>query len=942
MNVPVPRRLFPVRWRKTGPDSSIGTARRTRAGGRDEGGLRLVPALLLLVAALLQAPIAAAQRAAASEKIPFDIPSQRADLALIEFAEQADVTFIAPFEEARQKTARRVLGRYTREEAVRILLRGTGLHYDFDDQGTLAVRSTRRPATEGDGMNNSGRNNVLSGVAAAVLSTLGSQAAVGQNAPAAGSGAVEEVVVTATLRQQSLQDVSAAVSSYGQDRLLDAGIGTLEELQVIAPGITITNDFNLAKVFIRGVGLNASVSGTDPAVALHVDGVVISRPEAQLGSLFDLQRVEVLRGPQGTLYGRNSTGGSINLVTAKPTSELDGYARITVGNYDTLEFEGAIGGPITDRILGRIAFTDQDRHEGFGVNPVTGNPVDDRHRTMGRLHLQFLPSDNLDFLLTGEWFYQDDHSGALKFSEPSFPGIPGFGPAAGTGGFASAPRDLASDIDPVTTTDSWAITGTTTWNVTDRLTFTNVTSYRDFLTAHTHDLDISAVRTPNIQYRDVFSEQFSTEIRFNYDTDRISAVFGLFYVDENYGIKSSTLDFEPLRGGPDNLTALQNANVDPFAAAARCNVLGRQSLIDSPAPIIPLLCGSSDLETRAAAAFGQVIYNLNDAVALKLGARYSEEWRFVSNPTTLILGGGAGPVVVIDENTSRNDRRFDSLDPEIGVEWRPADNVLAYYTYSEAFKSGTGLTSLGGVDDIIDPEEMKNHELGLRTAWMDGRLVANFSAFSYDLKNQQVNKVLFDPVTQTTQTRFENAAAASGEGLEVELIASLTDRFRLSANVSWLDAKFEDFETIDGLNIRNTPGPRIDPDTPPYSPLVEQLAGNRLRNAPEWSTNVHIEYDFPAVTLPKDGYLMFAADVNYRSEVYFTEFNTLREGADAVTTGDLYLHYTSGDEHWRGSFWVKNVSDELIPAGSFPIIGRIIGIQYLAPRTYGVTFGYHF
>src|SRR5687768_9343496 len=179
----------------------------------------------------------------------------------------------------------------------------------------------------------------------------------GTGTPAA-SRDEQEILVTAQRREQALEDVSLAVTAIDGQRLQDAQVNNLQDLQTIVPSVNFGSDFNQAKIFIRGVGANTSTTGNSTAVALHVDGAVVARAEAQLTSLFDLQRVEVLRGPQGTLYGRNATGGSINLVTAKPTRELSGYARVTYGNYDAMITEGAISGPITDKLLVRIAAKD--------------------------------------------------------------------------------------------------------------------------------------------------------------------------------------------------------------------------------------------------------------------------------------------------------------------------------------------------------------------------------------------------------------------------------------------------------------------------------------------------------------------------------------------------------------------------------------------------------
>src|SRR6185437_2103209 len=256
-------------------------------------------------------------------------------------------------------------------------------------------------------------------------------------------------------------------------------------------------------------------------------------------SLFDLERVEVLRGPQGTLYGRNAPGGSINLITRKPTAQLDGYARVTGGNYGALAVEAALGGPVSDAIRVRIATKDEQR-SGFGTNPVTGNDVDDLNRRMARLEVMVLPTDNVDWLVSGEWFRQNDASGALHFWRESFLGIPALS-ATGIGGYAVNPRDLASEYDPHTSTDTWAITSTLNWHVSDAFTVTNISNYRDFKTSVTQDLDVSAVvnslaadgQASTIQRRDVVSRQKSTELQLKYAADGLNGVLGFFYFNED-------------------------------------------------------------------------------------------------------------------------------------------------------------------------------------------------------------------------------------------------------------------------------------------------------------------------------------------------------------------------------------------------------------------------
>ncbi|NOX50436.1 MAG: TonB-dependent receptor plug domain-containing protein, partial [Gammaproteobacteria bacterium] len=231
--------------------------------------------------------------------------------------------------------------------------------------------------------------------------------------PATATAALlEEVVVTAQKREQNLQDVSTAVTALGADRLADAGITDVLGLQYYVPSVTIGTTFGYANLFIRGLGLNTVFANVDPSVTLYVDGAIIAQPGAQLFSFFDLERAEVLRGPQGTLYGRNATGGTINLVTAKPTEDLTGNIRVSAGDFGLFQAEGAVGGRISDRVLGRFAFQSIVRQDGYSTNQATGNDVDDTNKQSFRGQLLFDVTDNVDLLLSAEYGTELDAANA--------------------------------------------------------------------------------------------------------------------------------------------------------------------------------------------------------------------------------------------------------------------------------------------------------------------------------------------------------------------------------------------------------------------------------------------------------------------------------------------------------------------------------------------------
>ena len=805
--------------------------------------------------------------------------------------------------------------------------------------------------------------------------------------PVAAAAVLEEVVVTAQKREQSLQDVSAAVTALSAERLETAHINNIEDLQWIVPSVYFGNDFNMAKVTIRGVGANTSTTGSETGVALHVDGAVVSRAEAQLTSLFDLERVEVLRGPQGSLYGRNAVGGSINLITAKPTEKLDGYARLAYGDYNYINFEGALGGPLgSDFLLGRIAVKTEKR-DGYGENPVTGNDVDDLDRKMARAHLQFNFSDAFDILLSGEYYDQEDASRALKYRRDAFPGVV----RLTSGGcqpvvlgvpspctYASEVRDIASELDPFTHTKTWAVTSTLNWRMNDNFTLVNITNYRDLKSVIGQDLDLAATlnsRTTTgfnttYQRRDVDSEQTSSELQLKFQSDRANGVVGLFYLDETQR-PVDTVDLNAYYGQPGMLALLANpalgafppisatglqidgvnvpaVPVDPLLAAELCNTAHYVDVDPANPPEPKRVCIHSDLGTEVYAVFGQVNVTLGEAWILKLGGRYSEEKRTASNPSMIVARNGLGPVLLTTSAGTFNSRTFDNFTPEAGLSWRPNDDLMLYYTYSEGFKAGAGENAAPGaatnfVSIIVEPEEITNHEIGLKSTWLDKRLAVNVAAYTYDLKGQQVNKTLSGGAAGFS-TIFENAAQTSAEGVELELFASPTDRFRFSGAVSYLHSRYDDFLTKDPLDPRNVSGgaPAGNPATdfvPPSGVPDVQLAGNPTRNSPDWAWTLHGEYDFG---LPA-GMLTLMGDVSYKDDVYFTEFARLLEGQKAYTILDLQLRYVSGDGRWSAELWGKNLTDEEVASSTFQLAtARVIGVTYMPPRTYGLTVGYNF
>ena len=782
------------------------------------------------------------------------------------------------------------------------------------------------------------------------------------------------IIVTAQKRETTLQDTAIAVSAIGGDRLQNQQINNLQDLQVAVPAVTFGNDFNMAKVFIRGVGANTSTTGSSTGVALHVDGVYVARAEAQLTSLFDLERVEVLRGPQGTLYGRNAVGGSINLITAKPSDYLEGYVRGSYGNYNQLVTEGAIGGPITDGVRFRVA-AKTDQRDGYGTNPVTGGDIDDSNKWMGRAQLGFDLGTSGDVLLSAEYFRQDDSNGAVHYLAPSFPNVPRLAPL-GVGGYAVDPRDLASEIQPGVDTETYSLTGTISYDLSDSLSLTNIANYRDFQSKLYQDLDLSGVvngftvngRPSTVQLRAIDAEQYSNELQLGYDSDLMTGVLGAFYFhEEQHPIDS--LGLTRGSGVPTNTAILARDGIPLDRAYFLCGFTPDGTTGGSALQTPKRVCVRSNLTTEAWAVFGQATFNLGtmsdglDGVSVKLGGRFSHEKVTSENPGIVIryvpgAPNNALPTLVATEAQTHTERTFKDFSPEVGVQYRPNPDLLFYYNYSEGFKAGSGENAFASTT-IVDPEYISNHEAGIKATVLDGRLNIGLVGYTYDLEGLQLNKTIAGGPTGYT-TVFDNAADSSATGLELELFGSPFTGFRFSSAVSWTDAKFGEYVTVDPFNPANVAGgtpynPVTNPDPTAYlapcdspadvasTPTCEiDLSGNPLRNTPKWAANFHGEYDLP-LALPGDGVLTLQGDVAYKSQIFFTEFEREIEGSDPYALVDAALRYENGDGNFTASLWARNLFDVDRKSSTFALAtGRLIGATYLAPRTYGVSAGFKF
>jgi len=752
-------------------------------------------------------------------------------------------------------------------------------------------------------MKNQRKTLLASAIAALGMPTLSPVAA------AAESFAIEEVTVTAQKREQSSQDIAAAITALGTEQVVNSEVNNIQDIQNMAPSLQVGESFGFAQVMIRGIGTDNPFAGGDPSVAMHIDGVVTGQSSAQFGSLFDIQRIEVLRGPQGTLYGRNATGGSINVITLRPSDEPSGYARFTAGNYELTKFEGAAGGPLSDSLQGRLAVRVVDRG-GYGENIATGEDIDDAVQQSARAQLYWQLNDTMDLRLAAEYHEEDDTNYMPKFRAASYDPAPlaALVPQPVTGTRASDPRDINSNVDLQNKRDQSSFTLEYNWSINDNWSLTSITNKQTFDKTPQADFDM----TEEDFY--LWSERFETdqsseELRLNFEGEKAHGLVGLYYYAEKIdSINQLDLALNP---GPPRCTVADN--VSP-------------SLLNADVEDICFnFSGSS--ETEAYALFSNLSYALSGTLTLNLGGRYSYEKK-EGFTDRWIVPGLVTPLTYTDEKS------FNHFSPSVRLEWLAGEDSIVYASYSEGFKSGIFLT--GQTSPVLEPEIVDAYEVGLKGMFLDSRLRFNAAAFYYDYTDLQQGRSV--PAGSSGFTLvYENAGSAEVKGAEAEFTWLATEQLRIDGSVTYLDAKFEDYVTTDPFDTVFQQLGLIPADVD----LSQQLAGNHMVQSPELAWSLGATFDFQ---LPGTDWLGSAnVSAAYKDRVYFSQFNHEALSQEAVTTVNAYVNFVSADERWSVNLWGKNLTDETIYMGTFILNSSRTNAGFLAPpRTYGVTLGYNF
>jgi iron complex outermembrane receptor protein len=726
------------------------------------------------------------------------------------------------------------------------------------------------------------------------------QATTSEQAPESAARTLDTVTVTARRRSESIQDVPVAVSAFSEEALKDLQASNIDGLQGAVPNMNIVQgrgSSNSVNVFIRGIGQPDALQTFDPGVGMYVDDVYYSRINGALFSLFDVQQVEVLRGPQGTLYGKNSTGGAIKITTKNPFDDEGGSVEGTVGDYGRAEGRFYLSSRFSDTVAGSIA-GGWISNDGYVRDPTTGQHYNDEDTRAVRGKIAFRPSDTFNATLSLDYTHQDN---ALTLGRPTAPlfatdlvfGQVLLSPAP-TGDYDYEARTSFSPDKGQELTHK-GVSLNMGWNLSQAWLLKSITSYRKLDTASYIDIDASQFELGDV-FVAVDQSQFSQELQLQYDNGgNVKSVFGLYFQDEK-------------------VPSHQEAYADDFI-----RFLG--------APVTFLRTIDDDLHTRSYAAFGHVSWEFSPSWTLATGLRYTHETKDYDRSTSTFWGA---PLGALDATFAFADSAsWSALTPSLSLQKAFSDNLLGYVSATRGFKSGgfNGRANSASEVSSFNPEFVWTYEAGLKMQSADRRLRGNLAVFHSDYKDFQARvSEVTNPGAPIPTFAFPvlNAAELSITGIEFEGVALLGEATQLSTQLGWMDAKYDTFE-----------GPRVAAN-PALAGLHEHVPFS-----PDFTGRVALQHSF---TLGDNGVLAIGGDASYRSETWLSVDNRdgLKQGS--YTLFGLYGVWDSPQYAWQVRAGVRNLTDETYKTEGqeFSSVGNIQTAYFGLPRNYYVSLRYNF
>ncbi|MEM6681240.1 MAG: TonB-dependent receptor [Pseudomonadota bacterium] len=745
---------------------------------------------------------------------------------------------------------------------------------------------------------------------------------------------LETITVTAQKREQSIQDVGITITAVSAERLKEAGVRDVVDIAALSPNVQV--NYGLGNNFfnIRGLGLNEFTSNLDAPVAVHVDEIYLSKGFMTGLAVFDVERVEVLKGPQGDLFGRNTTGGTVNFITRRPAYEFGAGGIINYGNYNTLNAEGFVTGPIANNVAGRISAYVTEQGEGFYDNELTGEDE-------GRVR---------EFALRGQLEWSGDDTSvllSLHYGEDNselhpYEGVGNTDPATGAlcpeyldgtveGDTPGCVRglDLAfvsptlndpvngdlpgqlqpGESDPFTTqnnlrfdVDNYSIGGflRIDHDLGDHV-FTSLTAFERFDRKQQEDSDGSPVQSVEVYWNNRI-DQFTQEFRLtsDFDHDDWSYVAGFFYENDDYTNEDYLTAFIPFLPNPGN--PLNN-----FSEYTQ--------------------------QTDAYAGFLHVEATLTERLRLIAGIRYTNERVRVVGGTfrgdgLVEVDGVFQPETIVTQLADAalapggNTRQDENVSYRLGAQYYPVDDVMVYANISTGFRSGGYSVAFAQTQQELvnlDPETITAYEIGVKSELLNGRLLVNAAAFRYDIQNGQIDvDVPGSPVPITV-----NAPEGETFGAEVETQFAVTDEFQLLLGGGWTKSEIG---SVAGIEVGEF--------------AVEDLGGNRRAFNPLWTFTGQARY---AKFIGDDKQFIGSLDWSWRSSQFLEVNNQPSNEIDAywVLNGRAALEFSEGK--YALAVWARNLTDTeyVTYLNDLPAFGWLLR-GFAPPRTFGGSFEFNF
>ena len=754
----------------------------------------------------------------------------------------------------------------------------------------------------------------LLGSAAVALCLCATPGAWAQSAvPTAGrSGQLQEVVVTAQRRAQNIQKTAIPITAISGAELKAQAKTTLSAVLIDVPSIQIQSNPAGADIVLRGVGGNDTGGiQEDPDVAVMEDNVYTGQADSVTGSLYDVQRVEVLRGPQGTLYGRNAAGGVVNILTNDPAPKFGAALNLGYGNLDLRHADGYVNVPITDVLALRVAADIDARHGDYSNGGgAIGN-------SGARVKLKYTPTPELSILGRFDYFHQ------LGLTETTAPVT---NPGLGSGNCGGPPCFLFAPANPKNPWDTAVAAGSPfavypVFNKNDFYTFSAEIDYD--LGFGTVTLIPSFTRSSQIQstaslfapttfplgYSDTTDDQWTGEARINSPAaSPFKWVGGVFVLQSNAN-----------ESGPP-----PGATTGPYAQIA-----------------------NNERPAKSVGGFAQATYPVLDTLRLTLGGRYNVDNKAVDNygvcssPNGISCGEVNG--VYYASPISNLTASYSSFTYKAGLEYDITPTAMGYAQVSTGYKAG-GFSTATVPPTSYQPESLIDYELGFKSRWLDNTLQFNADAYIYQYKNQQIELHVTDPDSDflpgdlagddTTDDILDvNAGNSRYYGVEEQAKYQVTPNDQINFNIAWEQANYGHF-VIDTNPAGQPPGGDY------YVNGVAQgsynLSGQTEAHAPKWNGSAGYQHVFD---LPDGDTVTFLSDTHFQSKSYTTIQEWFANGdtiQPAYHQTDLYLNYASGDGHYTAGLWVKNLENNAVVSYVYPLYKETLD----DPRTYGVTLGY--